>query len=142
MEQPLSFQIGLSDPYPAAVEKTIAALKAEGFGVLTRIDVKATFKEKLGEVFRPYVILGACNPPLAHRALQAEAQVGLLLPCNVTVEETPAGSLVSIVNPQAMLGVQPLGDNAAVRQVASEARVKLERVASALQSESVYLSKG
>jgi uncharacterized protein (DUF302 family) len=133
MDQPLAFQITVSDPYPLAVEKVTAALKAEGFGVLTRIDVKATLQEKLGAEFRPYIILGACNPPLAHRALQAESQVGLLLPCNVTVEEASAGSLVSIVNPEAMLGVQPLGDNAHVRQVAIEARMKLQRVAAALQ---------
>ncbi len=92
------------------MEKVIAALKEEGFGVLTRIDVRATLKEKLGEDFRPYVILGACNPPLAHRALSQDAVAGLLLPCNVTVEEDPAGgSIARIANPEMMMTV---GDTA------------------------------
>jgi uncharacterized protein (DUF302 family) len=95
--------------------------------------VKATFKEKLNADFRPYIILGACNPPLAQRALQSQPQVGLLLPCNVTVEETASGSLISIVNPEAMLGIQPLAEDAVVCQVAAEARARLERVAKALQ---------
>ncbi|NOY99485.1 MAG: DUF302 domain-containing protein [Chloroflexi bacterium] len=133
MTQPLTFQVSLPDPYEAAVEKTIAALKAEGFGVLTRIDVQATLKEKLDADFRPYVILGACNPPLAYKALQSDPLIGLLLPCNVTVEAADGGSLVSIVNPEAMLTVPPLDENGTVRQVAAEARVRLERVVAALK---------
>ncbi len=133
MSQTLSFQVTLSEPYEQAIEKVIAALKAEGFGILTRIDVQATLKEKLDVEFRPYIILGACNPPLAHRALQADPTVGLLLPCNVTVEDTGDGSLVSIVNPEAMLGVGPLAENAEVRTVATEARQRLERVAQSLR---------
>ena len=114
----------------------MAALKTEGFGVLTRIDVRATMKEKLGEDFRPYVILGACNPPLAHKALSAEPLMGLMLPCNVTVEEDPAGgSLARLVNPEIMLLAGSLRDNEALRQVAQEAKVRLERVASALAEE-------
>jgi uncharacterized protein (DUF302 family) len=123
----------MTDPYEVAVEKVIEALKVEGFGVLTRIDVKATLKEKLDAEFRPYVILGACNPPLAHRALLSDPLVGLLLPCNVTVEETADGSLVSIINPEAMLGVEPLSTNEQIGEVASEAHTRLERVVAALQ---------
>ncbi|HEC22190.1 MAG TPA: DUF302 domain-containing protein [Chloroflexi bacterium] len=132
MTDPLAFQIALSEPYERAVEKVTEALKAEGFGILTQIDVKATLKEKLDEDFRPYTILGACNPPLAHRALENEPLVGLLLPCNVTVEARGEGSLVSIINPEAMLGMEPLAGNAVVCEVAAEARVRLERVAAAL----------
>lgn len=133
MNQSLAYQISMTDPYKVAVERVIEALKVEGFGVLTRIDVKATLKEKLDADFRPYVILGACNPPLAHRALLSDPLVGLLLPCNVTVEETAEGSLVSIINPQAMLGVDPLSTDERIREVASEARTRLERVVADLQ---------
>ncbi|HPV08282.1 MAG TPA: DUF302 domain-containing protein, partial [Aggregatilineales bacterium] len=105
------------------------------FGVLTRIDVKATLKEKLGADFRPYVILGACNPPLAHRALEAEPRIGALLPCNVTVEQAGEGARVRLVNPFAMLAVGDLGENAEVRAVALEANERLQRVASALRGE-------
>jgi uncharacterized protein (DUF302 family) len=133
MTEPFAFQLTLPEPYERAVEKVIAALKAEGFGVITRIDVKATLKEKLDIDFRPYVILGACNPPLAYRALQSEPRVGVLLPCNVTVEEGDDGALVSIVNPDAMLGA--LGDNEAICEVAAEARARLQRVADALTGE-------
>ncbi len=133
MTQTFSFQISMTDSYEAAVDKVIAALKAEGFGVLTSIDVKATLKEKLDADFRPYIILGACNPPLAQQALLEDPLVGLLLPCNVTVEEATDGSLVSIINPEAMLGVQPLSTNKEIGKVASEARTRLERVAAALK---------
>ncbi len=132
MSQPLAFQVSLSDAYEAAVEKVTAALKAEGFGVLTSIDVKETLKKKLDVDFRRYIILGACNPPLAHRALQSDPRVGLLLPCNVTVEETEGGSLVSIVNPEAMLNVEALAENEDIKAIATEARARLERVATAL----------
>ena len=134
MTQPLTFQISLTDPYETAVNKVTAALKDEGFGVLTSIDVKDTLKKKIDADFRRYIILGACNPPLAHQALQSEPLVGLLLPCNVTVEEADYGALVSIINPDAMLSIQPLADNEVVSQVAAEARRRLERVAMALES--------
>jgi len=134
MTQPLTFQISLADPYDTAVEKVTVALKNEGFGVLTSVDVKETLKKKIDADFRRYIILGACNPPLAYQALQKEPLVGLLLPCNVTVEETAKGSLVSIINPDAMLGIPPLADNEVVCEVASEARRRLERVANTLES--------
>lgn len=134
MTQPFNYQVSLPDSYDVAVEKATAALKAEGFGVLTSIDVKATLKEKLDADFRRYVILGACNPPLAHQALQSDPLVGLLLPCNVTVEEADGGSLISIVNPEIMLGMGPIAENDKICEVASEARARLERVAAALRA--------
>lgn len=135
MVSTLSNQVELSLPYEQAVEAVESALNQEGFGVLTEIDVKATLKEKLDKDFRRYTILGACNPPLAHRALQHEPLVGLLLPCNVTVEETEGGALVSLVNPRAMLGVGELAENETVKEVAREASARLERVAASLMVE-------
>lgn len=132
----LGFEVQLSDDYDAALEKVIAALKVEGFGVLTRIDVKATMKEKLGADFRPYAILGACNPPLAHQSLTADATVGLMLPCNVTVEANPAGSgsIVRIANPAAMLQIGVLAENTALVEVSEKAKARLERVAASLRA--------
>ncbi|MCB0039478.1 MAG: DUF302 domain-containing protein [Caldilinea sp.] len=126
----LGIQVHLDAPYEAAVEQVTAALKEQGFGVLTEIDFKATMKKKLDVDFQKYVILGACNPPLAHRALSAEPAIGLLLPCNVIVYEDEAGgSVVSLVDPIAMLGFV---DNPALAPVAQEARTRLEKVAAAL----------
>lgn len=110
--------------YDEAVTRVTGALKAEGFGVLTTIDVKETMKQKLGVDFRRYVILGACNPQLAHRALTAEPGVGLLLPCNVVVSESPEGAVVQMVKPQAMLGVV---DRKELQPIAEEADAGLRR---------------
>lgn len=129
---PIGFNISLPMAPDAAIAAVTEALKAEGFGILTRIDVQATLKEKIGQDFRPYVILGACNPHLAYRALSADASAGLLLPCNVVVEEADGGSLVRIVNPDAMMGVPGMENQAAIQAVAADARAKLERVAAAL----------
>jgi len=110
--------------YEQAVEQATAALKAQGFGVLTTIDVQQTLKQKLDRSFRKYVILGACNPPLADRALQAELEVGLLLPCNVIVYEvSPGNSVVSAMAPLAALGI--VGDNPELQAVAREADSRL-----------------
>lgn len=134
MAQSLAFEVEMDQPYETAVGTVTAALKAEGFGVLTTIDVKATLKQKLDKDFRPYVILGACNPPLAHRALVHEGKIGILLPCNVTVEATDTGgSLVRIGDPDALLQVGGLDQDAVVREVASEARERLQRAALALE---------
>ena len=121
----------LEMPYEAAIERTTIALKAEGFGILTEIDVQATLKQKLNVDFRRYVILGACNPPLAHRALTAELEIGLLLPCNVIVYEDEPGrtSVVAIIDPQVMLGV---GVNPALGPVGDDAAARLRRVLAAL----------
>jgi len=116
-------------PYEAAVERVTSALKTEGFGVLTEIDVRDTFRRKLDVDFRPYVILGACNPQLAHRALTEDAGIGLLLPCNVVVSATETGSEVVIARPQAMLGI---ADMDGIRAVADEAEARLTRVLESL----------
>lgn len=133
MAEEIGFEVRIDQSYEAALEKVIAALKVEGFGVLTSIDVKSTLKEKLNADFRPYVILGACNPPLAHRALSQDAVAGLLLPCNVTVEEESEGkSVVRLANPEALLTIGSLEGDPVLLEVAQEARARLERVAEAL----------
>jgi len=119
--------------YERAVEQATAALKEQGFGVLTTIDVRETLKQKLDRDFRKYVILGACNPPLADRALHAELEVGLLLPCNVIVYEvSPGRSVVSAMAPLAALGL--VGDNAELQRVAAEADSRLRRALTALEA--------
>ena len=128
-------RVELTVPFDAALTRTTEALKAEGFGVLTTIDVQATLKAKLDRDFRRYVILGACNPPLADRALHAELEVGLLLPCNVIVyESTPGRSVVSAMAPLAALGI--VGDNPALVAVATEADARLRRALTSLESAS------
>jgi uncharacterized protein (DUF302 family) len=113
-----------------AIARVKAALAKEGFGVLTEIDVKATLKSKLDADFRPYVILGACNPVLAHRALRVDPKIGVLLPCNVVVEELPDGAVgVLIADARAMFS---LVENAELEGVAKEADARLSRVADAL----------
>ena len=131
MATDIGIRATLNLPYEQAVQKTTDALKAEGFGVLTQIDVKATLKQKINADFRRYVILGACNPALAHRALSANLNVGLLLPCNVTVYEEGDGSVVTAVDPVEMLGV--LKGDPVAHEVAVEARTRLQRVIAGLK---------
>jgi len=113
--------------YEEALTRTREALAGEGFGVLTEIDVTATLRKKLGREFRPYTILGACNPALAHRALEAELEIGLLLPCNVVVyaSEDPAVTVVAALDPVEALS---LSGNPAVQPIAEEVRGRLQRV--------------
>jgi uncharacterized protein (DUF302 family) len=110
-----------------------AALKEQGFGVLTEIDVRATLEEKLGVDFGPYRILGACNPHIAHRALTADPSLGLLLPCNVTLREVPEGTEVSIVDPEVMLSIAAPDARAALEPLQAEAKARLQAVYQALQ---------
>ena len=133
VERDLGFEVKLTEDHAQAIMRVTDALKEEGFGILTRIDVHVTLKEKIGVDFRPYTILGACNPPLAHRALSASPEVGLLLPCNVTVEhESDGGSLVRITDPSVMMQFGHLRDNSALREIAEEAEERLTRVRHAL----------
>ena len=124
MTKGIGFRTRLKLDYEQAVQAARAALQEEGFGVLTEIDVKATLKAKLGKDFRRYVILGACNPPLAHRALETDLSVGLLLPCNVIVYEEGDGTVVAAVDPLGLLGVL---EDSALREVAQEAERRLRR---------------
>lgn len=119
------FAKALDMPFDRAVEKTVAALKAHGFGVLTKIDVRATMKEKIGADFRPYVILGACNPQMAHKALEAEDKIGTMLPCNVIVQERNGKSEVAAVDPVASM--QAIA-NPALGAIATEVRQRLKAV--------------
>lgn len=127
----IGMRTALNLPYAEAVQQTTDALKAEGFGVLSQIDMQATLKQKLDVDFRRYVILGACNPPLAHRALSANLDVGLLLPCNVTVYEEGDGSVVTVVDPVEML--VGLNGDPVTHEVAVEARARLQRVLAGLK---------
>lgn len=119
-------------PFDEAIEKTRAALKEEGFGILSEIDIKEKLKEKLGVDFRRYTILGACNPPLAYKTLQEEINIGLLLPCNVIVYEAEevGKSVVAAVDARAMLSV--VGKRPALDAVATEVNERLQRVVGSL----------
>lgn len=133
MNTTMGFTVTMAAPFDAAMVRTREALKAEGFGVLSEINIQQAFKEKLDREFRRYTILGACNPPLAWTALNASAEVGLLLPCNVTVEEGDDGTtIVRLIDPIEMLTSAGPGQDDAIAGVAKEARERLERVAAAL----------
>lgn len=129
----MAYEVTIDAPYADALHTVIEALKEEGFGVLTRIDVHDAFKEKLGVDFRNYSILGACNPPLAHKALSSRPDAGLMLPCNVIVEESDGGTLVRIVDPAAMMQAGGLAGDPVLQEVGAEAETRLKRVAEALK---------
>ena len=128
----LGFEVEINQPFDQAVETVTGALKAQGFGVLTRIDVRATLKEKLNADFRPYVILGACNPPLAHQALSIDPRIGLLLPCNVTVEAVNEHqSLVRLTDPGAIVDLSEKAEE--MKDLAVMGHQKMAAVANALE---------
>lgn len=132
MSTDLGFTVVLDGDFADVEAKTREALLAEGFGVLTEIDVKATFKKKLDVDFRPYKILGACSPPLAYDALTAAPDIGLLLPCNVTVAQTDDGKVeVALIDPVVMLGV---AQNPDVAPIAAEVQARMKRALTALQA--------
>ena len=121
---PYALQARVDTPYERAIEQIVAALKQEGFGILTEIDVKQTMKQKIDADFRRYVILGACNPNLAYQALQNELEIGLILPCNVIVYEDGEGSVISIADPVTMLQV---AGNPETEPIACDAQERLTR---------------
>lgn len=129
MTTPYGRVVSSTLPYAEAVDRVKALLKEEGFGVLCEIDVTRTLREKIGASFRPYVILGACNPEFAHRALESDGQLGLLLPCNVVVQEEAGHAIVSAIDPQALLGVSK---EPALMPVAREVGERLNRVLDAV----------
>jgi uncharacterized protein (DUF302 family) len=131
----MSTQYGFGTTLPVSYDEALTlvkdALKVEGFGVLTEIDVKKTLREKLDVDMPAYMILGACNPPLAHRALTTEPEIGLLLPCNVVVRQVDAGTRVEVADPKAMLGIV---DKAELDAVAADAEARLRRVVASLDA--------
>ena len=124
-----TFSTTTAGPIDEARERIIEALSDQGFGVLTEIDVAATLKAKLGEDIAPYLILGACNPPLAHRAITAEPSIGALLPCNVVLREEGAEVIVDFMDPESVL---TLVDRPGIETIAAEVRSLLEKVCNAV----------
>jgi len=126
-------EITLNQGFNVATDVVIAALAAEGFGIISRVDMHAAFKEKLGIDFPPYSILGACNPKLAHTAVTAAPAIGLLLPCNVTVEQVDGGTRVRIPDAEEMLGGAGLSDAPELTELAEDAGARLARVVAVLR---------
>lgn len=127
----IGFGLTLATTFEDAVIRVTEALKQEGFGVLTSIDVTATMKTKLNADMEPYVILGACNPTLAHRALSVDRDIGLMLPCNVVVRQVADGMRIDVIDPLIMMEMVP---DPAMHAIASEAKAKLQRVVAALNA--------
>jgi uncharacterized protein (DUF302 family) len=134
MTKDLGFDIELPSGFSEAIGQVKDALKQEGFGILTEIDLQAAFREKLGREFRPYVILGACNPPLAFSAINADPAVGLLLPCNVTIESMGQHrTMVRLTNPEAMLATATVEASSELASVARDASERMGRVMDSLK---------
>ena len=138
MADSLGFEVRLDVSHEDAIDKVTEALKAEGFGVLTKIEIDQAFRDKIGADFRKYTILGACNPQLAHAALGSKPEIGLFLPCNVTVEAAEdeiGGSVVRLMNPAMMMNAGELGADETIGKVADDATKKLKRVAATIGAE-------
>jgi uncharacterized protein (DUF302 family) len=134
MTKDLGFDIELPSGFSEAIDQVKDALKQEGFGILTEIDLQAAFREKLGREFRPYIILGACNPPLAFSAINADPAVGLLLPCNVTIESIGEHrTMVRLTNPEALLATASLRASSELASVARDASARMGRVTDSLK---------
>jgi uncharacterized protein (DUF302 family) len=133
MSSEVSFQILLSSPFDDVMQTVKDALQEQGFGVLTEIDVQSTLNAKLGQDFRRYTILGACNPPFAHEALLAEPEIGIVLPCNVTLDQQEDGVLVSFANPEMMLSIGDFGSNQELREIADSVTERIVRVVESLK---------
>ncbi len=134
MTEKIGFEVNIQEPYEFALQKLTDSLKKEGFGILTHIDVKQTLKTKLDVDFRPYAILGACNPTLAHRILVRNPEAGLMLPCNITMESESNGSTTfRIADPEKMLNIGRMDQDEELVRISQEAREKLLRVAQSLQ---------
>ena len=135
MREEIGFEIFIDQDYDTAIELVTEALNEQGFGILTRIDVKETLKKKLDVDFRPYAILGACNPPLAHQALESDAKVGLMMPCNVTVESAEAGGcVVRFANPALMVQFVESPDIPGLQAAAEGASERIKKVVEALKT--------
>ena len=129
----MSVDVTVQGNLDSVIDQVTEVLKDQGFGILTRIDVDTTLKTKIGVDFRPYTILGACNPGLAHQAISARPDVGLLLPCNVVVDQTEEGAcLVRFIDPASMMSFGDLGENETLNRVGSEAAEKIRAAAAAL----------
>ena len=134
MTKDLGFDIELPSGFSEAIDQVKDALKQEGFGILTEIDLQAAFREKLGREFRPYIILGACNPSLAFSAINADPAVGLLLPCNVTIESIGEHrTMVRLTNPEALLATASLEASSELANVARDASERMGRVTDTLK---------
>jgi uncharacterized protein (DUF302 family) len=129
---PISYNAELNSGFDDAIDQLTAALKEEGFGIISRIDMHTTLKEKIDKDIPPHTILGACNPVLAHKAVTAMKEASLMLPCNVTVQQEGDKVVVRIVNPEAMMSSAGLDENSAVKEVGTEANDRLKRVAASL----------
>jgi uncharacterized protein (DUF302 family) len=133
VSEELGFEVRVDAPYDEAIDAVTKALEAEGFSVLTRIDVDRTFRDEIGTHFRPYTILGACNPQLARAALTIAPEIGLMMPCNVTVEADLTGSAIRIMNPGILMQTKKLWFDEELRTVATDATTRMMRVAETLR---------
>ena len=130
--EPMSYDAELSMTFDRAIGQVTAALQAEGFGVISRIDMHTTLKEKIDKEIPPHTILGACNPALAHKAVSTLPEASLMLPCNVTIQQEGDVVVVRVVSPEAMMAAAGLSDNPVIKEVGDEANIRLKRVAESL----------